>query len=124
MLTDARCKRFWRFVKQHLAEMNLVEWEIRTFVKDHNPENSEDELTLAQVQSNPKFLVAAMTLFRDWGEAIPKVKDIERTASHECLHILFSKLMDLAMDRHATDEALQEEEHNVIRRLLAWKGLN
>ena len=123
MLSDAKCKSFWRFVQKHLGAMNLVEWSIRTFVKDDNPENDETELTLAQVQSNPKHMVAAMTLFRDWGEETPKVVDLEATAAHECLHILLSKLMELSYDRHATDKELQDEEHNVIRRLLAWKGL-
>lgn len=124
MLTQTQIKKFWKLVDKHLRAMFLYpEWRVRTEVEEECVRN---DMTAADVAVQSELCAACITLYKfPWTPELTKgTMMLENTAAHECLHILLSPLMDLAMNRTSTEKELDDAEHVVIRRLLAWKGLH
>ena len=109
-------RAFWKAVTEFVAKLRVVDWTIRTDVKDMDP---VDDRTLADCQPDPDFAVATITLYRNW-EKDPTPEHIKETAFHEVLHVVMSRLMELARERYVTEKQLDDEEHEVIRRIVSY----
>lgn len=62
--------------------------------------------------------IALIVLSTEWDELRPKTdKELKRLALHEVMHILLAPLVNCAMDRYTTADAIETAEHSVIRQL-------
>jgi len=52
-----------------------------------------------------------------WPETDPSVHNVKRTAFHEVCELLFARLNILAMSRFVVEDEIEEERHNLIRKL-------
>lgn len=96
-----RCE-YWR------KELGLVDWSIFYDLK-------ELEGKAAETNYWDEPGVARIVLSKDWGEETPTENGLNRTALHECCHILFSNLTSEAKARYAQEYDIDRAEHHIIR---------
>lgn len=94
-----------------MVALNLKNW-----IYKFTHSDSEDSDELASVKALSKTRVAEFNLSVTWS-VCPTKKHIDEVALHEVLHVLMAPLMDLAENRYATKDALDDAEHDVIRGL-------
>lgn len=106
---------FVKCVNRHMVALNLQNW----IYKFTHLDSEEDE-ELASVKALAKTRVAEFNLSVTWCVQ-PTKRHIDEVAFHEVLHVLMAPLMDLAENRYATKDALDDAEHDVIRGM-CFKG--
>ncbi len=97
--------------------LNLCDWRIERGQKP------AQRGAMAEIECNDQARLAVYRLGDFAGETItPEVLD--KTALHECLHVFFFDLIEMARDHRVTDDHLGAVEHrliNVLERLL-WSN--
>lgn len=111
-LTSQQRKMFWMFVNASVKDLKLTDWNIQKAVDE-----DMDADMLATCQPMWKFRKAVITLNGSWDvEANPTV--LAQIALHEVMHILLAGVMHCGEQRWMTEKQHDDEEHEVIRRLI------
>lgn len=97
----ARCG-YWQ------KELGLMDWSIHI-----THEALEDKY--ANTIYGDESGVATIQLGLDWGEPPVTQEQLNRTALHECCHLLFSNLSTEAKARYASEYDIDRAEHHIIR---------
>lgn len=111
-LTNKQIKMFWMFVDTAVRDLKLTDWSIHKLVDD-----DQEADTLATCAPQWKFKKATIRLNPMW-DVPPSPETIAQTAVHEVLHILMNGVMHAGEVRWMTEAEHDQEEHEVIRRLL------
>ena len=63
--------------------------------------------------------VATMFFTKDWNDSVRRIaeSEIAQTAKHEMLHLLLSRLSELAVSRYVTEDQITEAEEELVRKL-------
>lgn len=115
--TAEQAAEFDRCIANWQQRLNLCDWRIERGQKP------AQRGAMAEIECNDQARLAVYRLGDFAGETItPEVLD--KTALHECLHVFFFDLIEMARDHRVTDDHLGAVEHrliNVLERLL-WSN--
>lgn len=97
---------FDQYMMHWQAVLSLGDWRLE---RGSRPAKN----AMASVEVNPPARLAVYRL-GDFGAEQITPHSLNKTALHECLHLLTYDLIEIAADRGATPEQLEAAEHRVI----------
>lgn len=97
-----RCK-YWQ------KELGLMRWELTFF-------HSELKDKRAEIVFDEEGCSASAHLSTDWGDIYPTKKEVDYSALHEVLHLLFAKLTGISEEYFARNYVVKLE-HEIITSL-------
>jgi len=100
---------FAESIKKWQQILNLGDWRIEKGTKPAKQ-------AMASVEFNENARLAVYRL-GDFGAEKITDDSLDRTALHECLHILLHDLMTVTADPKSSDEDIEMQEHRVINLL-------
>lgn len=102
----------YRFFKERVTywqkELGQVDWSIHF---RHEPLGD----MFAETRMNNEAHVAVVVLAKDWEDDPVTEEQLNRTAFHECLHLVLSDLVSEARARYAVQYDIDRAEHAAIR---------
>ena len=112
ILTEENYSHFKMCCARWIRLLNLNDWDIYYIFK-------LKEGLKAQVVTNYCGLKATIILSTNWNDiCLPTEAELDKTALHECLHILMNKLSTMAKDRTFSEIDYEMMEHEAINRLI------
>lgn len=105
-------KQDFKYFKERVhywqKELGLLDWSIHF-------EHKKLDGRAAETHFADDSGVASIVLNTDWEEDDVNENHLNRTALHECCHLLFSNLTTEAKARYATEYDIDRAEHQIIR---------
>jgi len=102
---------FKKECKKWIDILKLDNWEVYYDWQDK-------EGTFASIYTDLSGYVATIFLTRDWEDLFDHIEEqIKRTAKHEVIHLLLSRLSDNARSRFIAEADLGESEEELVRKL-------
>ena len=111
-LTRQNIKTFWNCVDAAIKDLKLTDWNVIKLV-----EEMDDLNTLATCAPQWEFRKATIRLNPVWDIPVTPIV-LCQIAVHEVCHILLNGLVHIGEQRWATEKEHDQEEHEIIRRLV------
>jgi len=108
-LSNKHLNIFKKECKKWIDILKLDNWEVYYGWQDK-------EGTFASIYTDLSGYVATIYLSRDWGDDYNNAQ-LKRTAKHEVIHLLLSRLSENARSRFITETDLAESEEELVRKL-------
>jgi len=112
-MTKLDIKKFKGYVGYWIEYFGIYGWEVNVNLQD---KEDNDEHNMAVTYFDILNRRADIELGYEWNQEITD-KELNKTAFHEVLEVLFSRIRTIAASRFITDSEIDEELHNLIRTL-------